>query len=208
MALSKDIVIEQGKTYSQVIRWEAQPIVYKAITGIAKTAPARITCTGHGIPPGWRVAVVSVKGMTQINAQNSPPKDKDYHPATIIGNDTVDLNDVNSADMSTYTSGGYLQFNTPVSLTGYTARMKIKDKIGGTTLLLLDTEGTLDPLVAPRIVIDVANYKINLSLTATDTAALTWTKGVYDLELVSNTGVVTALMAGSISVVKEVTTTT
>jgi len=200
MAANKDLVIEQGKTFTQVLRWEAPPILYKPITGITQTAPARVTCPGHDIPNGWRVAVVSVKGMTQINAATSPPKDKDYHPATVFDANTIELNAVNAAEFKAYTSGGYLQMNTPVDLIGFTARMSIKDRIGGTEIFRLDTTNG-------RITIDTATHLITLIISAADAAALQWKKGVYDLELVSGAGVVTALLAGTVTVSKEVTTT-
>lgn len=199
MAASKDIVIAQGKTYSQVLRWEAPPIIYRPITAIVQGAPARITCPSHTIPQGWRAAVVSVKGMTQINALNTPPKDKDYHSVTVIDADTVELNDVNASEYKPYQSGGYLQFNTPVDLAAYTARMSIKDKVGGSELLRLDTTNG-------RIALDNVAKTITLTISAEDTAALTFRKGSYDLELVSPTGVVTALLAGVATVTKEVTT--
>lgn len=207
MAATKDFVIEQGKTFSQVIRWEAPPVAYKLITAITQTAPARITAAAHGIPSGWRVAVVSVKGMTQINAEASPPKDKDYHVATIIDVNTVELNDVNAADFKPYVSGGYLQYNTPVDLAGFTARIKIKDKVGGT--VLASTEAGDTPLNIITATVSNTDKTITLTISATLTAALSWVKGVYDLELVSPdaTPVVTALLTGKITVSKEVTTT-
>lgn len=198
MAAAKDLIIEQGKTFSQVLRWEAPPIIYAPITGITQTAPVRITAPLHDCPPGWRVAVVSVKGMSQINAQNSPPKASDYHSATVIDQNTVELNDVNAADFKAYVSGGYLQFNTPVDLTGYSARMSIKDKIGGTELMSLTSASEID--------VDAVGATITINITATVTASLGWKKGVYDLELISAVGVVTALLAGTISVTREVTT--
>lgn len=53
MAVNKDFVIEQGKTFQHVLRWETLPFVYKPITGISQVAPARVTATGHGLPDGW-----------------------------------------------------------------------------------------------------------------------------------------------------------
>lgn len=199
MAASKDFTIEQGRTFTCSLRWEAPPIVYKAISTINNSAPARITVPSHNIPPGWRVAVVSVKGMTQINAENTPPECGDYHEATIVDTNTVELNDVNAADFGAYTSGGYLQFNTPVDLAGFTARMTIRNRVGGTELLSLTTENG-------RISIDNATKKVTLTIPATDTASITWVKGVYDLEMVSGGGVVTAILSGDIAVSKEVTT--
>ena len=82
--------------------------------------------------------------------------------------------------------------------------MSVKDKVGGTELLRLD-----DTVVAPqpRIILDNAAKTITLLVSASDTAALSWKKGVYDLEVVSSSGVVTLLLYGSVTVTKEVTTT-
>ena len=210
MADSKDLEIKQGKTYSLVLRWETEPIVYKAITAIslANGAP-RLTVTGHGTPNGWRGAVTRVKGMTQINAKNSPPRASDFVTATVIDANTIELNSVTPCDdsgteWSDYTSGGFWQFNTPVDLAGYTARMKIKDKIGGT--LLASTEAGDSPLNILSIAIDNAGKTITLSIAATATDDIAWAKGVYDLEMVSGTGVVTTILSGKVTVTKEVTT--
>ena len=197
MAATKDLVIEQGKTFSQVLRWESQPVVYKAITAITQSAPVQITVPAHGIPQGWRVAVVSVKGMTQLNSSNVPPKAKDYHQATVISVDKIELNDVNAADFKPYVSGGYVQFNTPVDLAGMSARLVVKDKVGGTELLRLDTTGG-------GIVLNNTTKTITATITAGSTAALTWAKGVYELELVDALGQVFSLLTGSVTVTKEI----
>lgn len=199
MAASKDFVVLQGKTFTQVIRWETEPIVYKAITAISRTAPARLTVPTHGAVDGWRAAVVSVKGMTEINAVNTPPRGDDYKQVTVLDTDTIEFNEINAADFHAYTSGGYLQYNTPTDLAGFTARMAIKDKVGGTVLHSLTTENS-------GIALDNINKTITLTIAATETDDFTWTRGVYDLEMVSPLGVVTCLLYGKISVTKEVTT--
>lgn len=199
MSATKHFTIQQGKTFLCDLRWEAPPIIYIPITGIVQAAPVRITAPGHKLPDGWRVAVVSVKGMTEINAEANSLRDSDYRPVTVVDANTVEINAINAASYKAYTSGGYLQCNTPVDLTGFTARMTIRNKVGGTELLSLTTENN-------RITIDTVNKKITLTLSATDTAAITWTRAVYDLEMVSADGVVTALLSGDISVTKEVTT--
>ena len=195
---NQNLTIVQGTTYELPVRWETDPIVYKPITGITKAAPCVITCPSYGAPDGWRVVIVSSLGMTQINAANSPPRESDYVVSTKLTGDTLELNTVNSAGYSTYTSGGYVQYNTPQDLAGYLARMDIKDKIGGTVLLSLTTENS-------RIVLDNTTKTITLTISADDTAAITWKKGVYDLEMESSAGVVTALMYGTVTVTKEVT---
>lgn len=210
MSDTKDLEISQGKTFSLSIRWETEPIVYKPIAAISLTSGApRLTVVGHGTPNGWRGAVTRAKGMTQINAKNTPPRSSDYVVATVIDPDTIKLNSVSPCDAQgnewpAYTSGGFWQYNTPVDLTGFTARMKIKDRVGGT--VLASTEAGDTPLNVLTIDILNASKTITLSIPATATDDFTWTKGVYDLEMVSPSGVVTAILSGKVSVTKEVTT--
>lgn len=274
MALkTKDFTITQGSTFQHDVRWSAPFYVYKPITAITQAGPAVITSTAHGILDGWQVAIVSVKGMTQINASN-PPKLTEFVRATVTDADTIKLNTVNSATYKPYTSGGYVQYLSPVDLTGFTARMEIKDKIGGVILansasvapagslvfdstavgtrtvtgtgtafsaehvgrtITLDT-GKVATITAVAsatsltavttailsttsfatstwvltanitISIDTSAHVISLLLSAITTAAITWKKAVYDLEAVSSTGVVTALLSGKFTVVSEVTT--
>ena len=205
MAATKDLTIQQGKTFTLALRWETDPIVRKAITGVSFAGGSpRITAVGHGAPDGWRCTLYGIKGPKQLNAANNPPRNDDYHAATVLDADTVELNDINPYDEQgnewpVYVSGGFLQYNTPMDLTGYTARLAVKDKIGGTVLLSLTTENN-------GIVIDNAKKTITLTVEATATDDFTWTRGVYDLELISPAGVVTALITGRVSVTKEVTT--
>ena len=201
MAKRQDISIQQGRTFKLTLRWEIPPIIYKAITAMMQAAPLRITVPGHGAPDGWRVAISGAKGMTEINAEPNAVRESDYHQATVIDPNTIELNDVNASSFRSYTSGGYLQYNTPAPLDGFSARMSIKDKIGGTELLVLTTENN-------RIVLDTTKHTITLILSATDTAAINWRNAIYDLELASgdSPAVVTALLTGRVSVSQEVTT--
>lgn len=194
-----DLAICKGATFSKVLRWESSTVVYKTISGITKAAPPVITATSHGAPDGWRVAVTGVLGMTQINAANNPPKNSQYKKATLLSSSTVSLPSIDASGFSTYTSGGILRYNLPIDLSGYTARMHIRAAQAATaTLLELTTENS-------RIALDNTLKTITLTLTATVTAAIDWTAGVYDLELVSAGGVVTRLLEGAVSVSEEVT---
>jgi len=195
---TKDYVIQQGKTFRRVSRWEAPPYVYKPISGITQAAPAVVTANSHGVLNGQSVAIVSVKGMAEINAPTNPPKEKEYRKATVTGPNTIELNDVNAAGFKPYTSGGYVQYRTPVDMTGYTARMTVKNKVGGTVLLTLTTENG-------GITLDNVAKTITLFIDAATTAAFTWKTGVYDLEMVSGADV-TELYSGKITVTFEVTT--
>jgi len=198
--LKQKLTIEQGRTFRFPIRWESEVFGYAAISAISASAPCLVTTTQpHGIPEGWRAAVVSARGMVEINALQSPPADDEFRRSTVRSTTQIEFNDLNSADFTAYVSGGYLQFRLPVDLTGYTARMSVKDKIGGTVLLSLSsTDGS--------ITLDNTTKTITLKLTATATAAYTWKSGVYDLEVVSPTGDVFALINGAVVVVQEITT--
>ena len=199
MASPYDFQILQGTTFQRVVRWEAAPVVYKAITAITQAAPVSITAAGHGLVDGWRVAITAVRGMTEINAEGTPPRASEYHKVTFVDADTVTINDINAASFKAYTSGGYLQYNTPVSLSGFTARMTIRETLESTTTLMSLTTSN------SGITLDDTAKTISLYISATDTAAIDWTQAVYDLEMVSGSGVVTRLLSGSITVSNEVT---
>lgn len=87
-----------------------------------------------------------------------------------------------------------------IDLTGYTARMSIRrDADDSTALIELTTANG-------RISIAALTGIVTLVLTAAETAAITtWTRGVYDLELVSAIGTVTRLIQGAVTVLAEVT---
>lgn len=86
-----------------------------------------------------------------------------------------------------------------VDLTGCTARMHVRQKIDSVdTLFELTTENG-------RITLGDAAGTIQLEVAADDTAAITWTSGVYDLEIEFPDGFVKRLLYGSVSVSKEVT---
>lgn len=193
------LTIRQGKTYNSVLRWGAAPYKYAAIQAITQAAPAVVTSTAHGAPNGWPVAIVSVKGMTEINSASTPPKIKDYTKATVRDVNTIELNDLNASEFTAYKSGGYVQYLTPIELAGFTARMTIKNRVGGTILESLTTANN-------GIVLDNTAKTITLNITAAATALYTWKTGVCELELVSSAGIVSSLFVKNVVVIQEVTT--
>ena len=200
-ALQHDIEIRRGATFVLPVRWETEPWLYAAISSISLTAPASITSAAHTIPDGWNVAVVDAKGLTQLNAKSNPPKASDMRRATVVSATQIEFNAISSASFGKHTAGtGYLAWRTPQSLLGHTARMQIKDRIGGTVL------ASLTSLPGGGIVLDDAGKVIEITITAEQSEAFTKSAGVYDLELVSPGGVVTALMEGAVAIDTEVTT--
>ena len=195
MAESNDLTILKGRTFTLVLRWETAPIVYKAITAIEQSAPARLTVPGHGCVDGWRAAVTGVKGMTEINAEANKVRSADYQTVTIVDANTIEFNELDASGFKAYVSGGFLQYLTPVDLTGYTGRTKIKDKVGGT--LLLSTEPADAPLNLLTATVDTTAKTITLGLDALTSAALSWSKAVHEAEMVAPDGKVYPLILPS-----------
>lgn len=88
----------------------------------------------------------------------------------------------------------YLLWN----FTGYTARMQVRRTVDSSTVIIsLTTENG-------RITLGGAAGIIELNIAAADTATLT-SSGVYDLEIISNTGVVDRILQGDFTLSQEVT---
>jgi len=185
--------IYQGSTFTEVLRWESSNKKYSPITGITQAAPVVLSSTAHGVPAGWRFRITNVVGMKEINSATDS-----YYYAKVPTADTIEINSVNSIAYTAYTSGGIIEYNEPIDLVGYTARLQIREKIGSTTFISeLTTENG-------GITIDNVNKTITLSISAADTTLFTFVSAVYSLELISGSLVV-PFSAGTISLVKEVT---
>ncbi len=187
--------IYQGSTFKEVYRWESQTKQYANISAITKAAPCVITTSAnHGIPSGWRVRVTGAGGMKEINmtAEDS------YYIATGAGNNTITLNQVNSAGYTTYTSGGVVEWNTPIPLTGFTAKMQLRETIDSSVILELTH-------LNGGISIDTANYTITVTMTSAQTALFNFPTAIYSLELTDSNGDVTTFIQGNLTLIQEVT---
>ena len=193
-----DWTIYQGRTFKRIVRWETTPTVFKPITNITQAAPAVVTCVGHGMRSGWYGAITDVLGMTEINAPANAPRAGDYKQVTVVDVDNVSINDLSSAQFSTYTSGGYLRYNTPKSLDGAVARLHVRNRVGGT--LLLDISSTTG-----EIALSDLEHVIAVTISDEVTKLMTYTKGVYDLEIEDSAGETYVLLTGSVTVVPEIT---
>ena len=88
----------------------------------------------------------------------------------------------------------------PVNLTGCTARMQVREKTESPTVLLdLTTEN--DGIVLGGVAGTIEFCR----LPATQSAAINWKNGVYDLEIVFADGTVKRKIAGSVVISPEVT---
>ena len=114
------------------------------------------------------------------------------YPLKIIQGATFD-------DIVFWKTGATLATSTPVNLTVCTARAQVRESVESDTVLLeLTTDNGHIELGGP-------DGSIRLLISATDTAALNWTSGVYDLEVEFPNGYVVRLLHGSVSVSPEVT---
>lgn len=187
-----NLKIYQGSTFQQTLRWESQTKVYVPITQITKTAPVVVTAANHQAPLGWRVKITGVQGMREINSLDT------YWTVTQKTTDTVTLNQVNATGFTAYTSGGILEYNQPVDLTNFTARMQIRPKLESTTVIHeLTTENS-------GIVINNTDKTIQLTIPATTTDDFDFTTAVYSLEMVKP-NLVVPFLTGNVSLIREVT---
>jgi hypothetical protein len=189
--------IYQGSTFQETLRWESETKVYVPISAITRSAPCVITTTSaHTIPVGWRVRVTNVAGMKEINTIG----DEAYYLVTEKTSSNISLNKVNSLGYAAYTSGGVVEYNQPVPITGYTAQMQIRETIDSTTVIHQMTSAA-----GGGIIINALDSTIFLTIPASVTRNFTFDSAVYSLELTNASGVVTPFMAGNLTLVREVT---
>ena len=185
--------VYQGSTFSEVLRWESSVKTYIPITGISKSAPLVVTAPNHGVTKEWRVKFTNIVGMTDLNSIDT------YHQVTDVTSNTITINTINSLGFKDYTSGGIVEYNTPINLTGFTARMQLRSSLTSPVVIA--------ELTSENGKINISNVTktITLTLSADTTAAYNFASAVYSLELVSSGGQVTPFCSGSFSLVKEVT---
>lgn len=190
MPASVDLEILQGSTFSFPLTWYSGKVM-KAITAITATAPALVTAPNHGLPANeLPVTITNVKGMRV-------PTDTLRATRVDTAQFTVDLD---ASGLGTYKSGGTLTYHAPVNLSGYVARLQVRPSLASTTKIL-----DLDSDQLGGITLGGSEGTVLITISAATTAALNFASAVYDLELLSPTGVVTRLMEGKVTLKKEVT---
>lgn len=185
--------IYQGSTFREVFRWESSTKVYKPIQSISKSAPAVITANDHSLPVGWRTRVVGCGGMKEINSVEDQ-----YYTVFQATDDTITLNEVNSLKFTDYTSGGVLEYNQPVDLEGYTARMQLRPKVNSD--IILDTLTTQNG----KLIVDNVDKTVTIEIPASVTEQYDFSIAFYSLELVAGTEVV-PFINGTVTLIKETT---
>jgi hypothetical protein len=90
-----------------------------------------------------------------------------------------------------------------MDLTGYSARMHIRSEVASTVVLASLTSSVLT--ITGGILMVPLEGRMDIELSDTVTSAFNFERAVYDLELVSPSGIVTRLFKGSVSLSLEVT---
>lgn len=185
-----DLRIEQGSTLRDSLRLMQPRYEYRPIASLGGS-PLHLT-VDHGLPGDWLVWVEGVSGMQGINRS---PRTEKPHRVKVIDPATLEINALSAFGLSP--SGGQLIYKPPVDLTGATARMQIRAQLGGAVLLELTTENGALAITGLGT--------ITRTLSAAQTAALTWTDGVYDLEVQFPDNTVQRYLQGAVTVGPEVT---
>ena len=94
---------------------------------------------------------------------------------------------------------------TAIDLSGFTARMKIKDEVGGTLIKSL-TSSSGGGLTIGGASGQTTNGEIDILISASDTASFSAPlDAVYDLEIQNNSGIVDRVLQGKFIINPEVT---
>lgn len=185
--------VYQGGTFKEVFRWESSTKVYVPITAIPKAAPTVLSADNHGLKAGWRFRVTNVAGMKEVNSVS-----ENFYIASEVTEDTVTINGLNSLGFGAYTTGGVIEYNQPVDIANYTAKMQIRERV--------DSDVAIDTLTTENggIVIDAVNSTITINISADKTSEYVFKSAVYSLEL-SRNGEVYPFLSGTLTLHKEVT---
>lgn len=112
---------------------------------------------------------------------------------------TIQANAINSLGYTTYTSGGVIEYNAPMDLSPYKARMQVRKTVSSTELIY---EASSD---AGQIVLNNTDRTVTITIPASVTAGFNFTSAVYSLELYTTGGTVIPFLAGNLTLVQEIT---
>lgn len=183
-----DLSIERGKTFEYAFLYAEDDLIYRPITAIASTAPLRLTVPSHGLPDGWVVDIAGVRAPLELNTGEDGPRF-----VRVVDANTLELNALDATLWRAFGGTGNVVANKPSDLTGWSARAAVRDRVGGTLLYSWHS----DPLQAAdgAITVDTARSCFVLVIAATVTAALPWSKGVWEMEAIAPDGKVYPVVA-------------
>ncbi|MGA4634511.1 hypothetical protein ACPA5B_11585 [Pseudomonas solani] len=173
-----------GATLQQPLLLMQPTYTYKQITAIQQTAPLKMTVPAHGLPGDWMTWGEGIQQGSSLNLDKSTNVGR---MTRVINADTVEFNDINGLQLKA--SGGVLVYQLPVDLTGMGVRVEIRGD-GATPIVLTLGSG----------VTVLGLGQLLLELTPEQTAATTWTRGEWDLDLTYTDGRVERWLRGEVIV--------
>jgi len=192
LALYNDLKLQDFQVYNITRPWSnmSTQAAYQYIMSQSQITPA--------LAPNY-VQTLNAVNVAYSNWQNAITANQATLAAAqaAIAN-KVEINQVNSLGYTAYTSGGVIEFNQPVPLTGLAARMQIRESIDSPTVI---HEATTQN---NQIVLDNTTKTIQITLLANITQNFTFSTAVYSLELYNGNNVI-PFINGNISLVQEVT---
>lgn len=179
-----DLPVIPGATLQQPLLLMQPTYTYKPITEIQQTAPLRMTVPAHALPGNWMTWAEGIQQGASLNLDKGTTVGR---MTRVIDADTVEFNDING--LALRASGGVLVYQLPVDLTGMGIRVEIRGEGAEPIVLTLGAGITVTGL-----------GQLLMVLTAEQTAAITWTRGEWDLDLTYTDGRVERWLRGEVFV--------
>jgi len=190
--LVTEIKIQQGATFNRTWNWYGGGKICREVTSIDTGCPTTLTTAAHLLPTGDTPVYLEARGARELDTKGKEVL-ATYVSATEF---SVPINTLGK----TYSSPSVvMSYYAPKGLTGYIARMSIRENIDDTTAILELTSAGGD------ITITLANAAVTVTISATVTATLDFEEAFFDLELEDTGGVVTRLVEGKVLLSDEVT---
>lgn len=178
MSQKHNIVIKPGKTFRETFFYASDEPLYLPIEAISQAAPLQLSVPNHNLPGDlWPITIESAKSPSELNL--SCP----YFAKTIDAN-TLEIMGINASNWRSYNGGALLVYQNPIDLTGWAFRGQIRDKVGGNLLFSWHS----DPAENPDGSIEVGTSRFTLNISPEQSANLSFTKAVYDIEAVTSSG--------------------
>jgi hypothetical protein len=187
--------IAQGSTFSNTFHWYAGGKKMAPIEDICVGYPTRIKVTAHGLPTISDTPII-LSGIGGCDILNS--EELGIEQGIYVDADHFDMPQSTVKDVWKVGSGEMTYFK-PTDITGFTAKMQIREKWHSTEFIHeLTTENG-------GILLTVEDASIVLTILPADTATFKFNQAVYDVEMISPGADVTRVFEGLVTLHKRVT---
>lgn len=183
-----NITIHQGATFNYGFKLAESERIYKPITAITSRVPVQLTVENHQLPDQWPVIISCVKYPYELNTT---------YPviATVVDENSLVLNDLTLCFKRPLSGNGVITYYKPYDLTDFKARAMIRPSVYSDEVFYQWDNLTIEP----------QNHLINLQIPAEITATFQWRNAVYDIDALTPSGEVIALINTShVTVVPKV----